>query len=99
MFKKILCAIDFSEFTEEIVGYALAIGMKFDAELHFIHVIPSLTYFTPYESFLTPENLMTVEKNIAIEVDSDFDKVVKDINIPFKKVVKSGVIFAELIDY
>jgi nucleotide-binding universal stress UspA family protein len=99
MFKKIVCPIDFSEFTDEILKYAVNITKKFNAELHLIHIIPNLNYFTPYESFLTPENLVAIEKNIEKEVEEDFEKVMKDIDMPLKKIVKTGVTFVEIIDY
>jgi len=99
MFTKILCPVDFSEFTEEILAYATELAKKFNAELHVIHVIPNLNYFTPYESFLTPENLVAIEKNITKEVANDFDNLLKNIDIPVKKVIKSGVVFVEIIDY
>jgi len=99
MFMKILCPVDFSEFTDEILSYAVAIAKSFDSELHLIHVIPNLNYFTPYESFLTPENLVAIERNIEGEVGKDFDKITKKIDLPFKRVVKTGVTFVEIIDY
>ena len=55
MFKKILCPVDFSEFTKDVVAYAADISRQYGAELHVLHVIPNLTYFTPYESFLRPK--------------------------------------------
>jgi nucleotide-binding universal stress UspA family protein len=64
-----------------------------------IHVIPNLNYFTPYESFLTPENLVAIERNIEVEVNRAFDKIVKKVDIPVKKVIKTGVTFVEIIDY
>jgi nucleotide-binding universal stress UspA family protein len=99
MFKKILCPVDFSEFTDEIIDYAVDITKKFNAKLHMIHVIPNLNYFTPYESFLTPENLVAIERNIEVEVNRAFDKIVKKVDIPVKKVIKTGVTFVEIIDY
>jgi nucleotide-binding universal stress UspA family protein len=99
MFKKIVCPIDFSEHTSEIVAYAASIAKKFNAELHLFHVIPNLNYFTPYESFLTPENLVAIEDNINAEVNRDFDAVIKGIDGPVKKVIKTGVAFVEIIDY
>jgi nucleotide-binding universal stress UspA family protein len=99
MFKKILCPVDFSEFTDEILGYAVNIAKRFDSELHLIHVIPNLNYFTPYESFLTPENLVAIERNIEGEVGKDFDKITKKLDLPFKRVIKTGVTFVEIIDY
>ncbi len=99
MFKKIVCPVDFSEFTDEILNYAVDIAKKYNAELHLIHIIPNLNYFTPYESFLTPENLIAIERNIEKEVDKDFDKITKTLDMSVKKVVKTGVTFVEIIDY
>ncbi|MCX5812857.1 MAG: universal stress protein [Proteobacteria bacterium] len=99
MFKKIVCPIDFSEFTNDIIKYAVSLAKKYDAELHFFHVIPNLNYFTPYESFLTPENLVLIEKNIEKEVEKDFEKIIKGIDISVIKVIKTGVTFIEIIDY
>jgi nucleotide-binding universal stress UspA family protein len=99
MFNKILCPVDFSEFTDQILDYAVTIAKRFDSELHLIHVIPNLNYFTPYESFLTPENLVAIERNIEGEVEKDFDKITKKIDLPFKRIIKTGVTFVEIIDY
>ena len=99
MFEKILCPVDFSEFTDEILAYAVNIAKRFDSELHLIHVIPNLNYFTPYESFLTPENLVAIERNIEGEVGRDFDKITRKLDLPFKRIVKTGVTFVEIIDY
>lgn len=99
MFKKILCPVDFSEFTDQILAHAVSIAKRFDSELHLIHVIPNLNYFTPYESFLTPENLVAIERNIEGEVGRDFDKIMKKIDYPFKRIIKTGVTFIEIIDY
>lgn len=99
MFKKILCPVDFSEYTEGIISYAVEIAKKFNSELHILHVIPNLTYFTPYESFMTPENLIVLEKNIEKEIEKDFENITKKIDFPFKKVIKSGIAFVEIINY
>jgi nucleotide-binding universal stress UspA family protein len=99
MFSKIVYPVDFSDYAKEILEYAVAMAKKFDAELHLIHVIPNLNYFTPYESFLTPENLVAIERNIEKDVAEDFDKLTKDLDIPVKTVVKTGVTFLEIIDY
>jgi universal stress protein A len=99
MFKKILCPVDFSEFTDEILEYAVNIAQKYNSELHLIHIIPNLNYFTPYESFFTPENLIVVEKNMETEVNKDFDELMKKINVPAKKIIKNGAAFVEIINY
>jgi nucleotide-binding universal stress UspA family protein len=99
MFKKIVCPVDFSEFTDEIIEYGVSIAKKFDAELHLLHIIPNLNYFTPYESFLTPENLVAMERSIEREIEKDFENTIKKIDMPVKKAIKTGVTFVEILDY
>jgi len=75
------------------------IAKKFNSELHLLHVIPNLNYFSPYESFLTPENLIAMEKNIEKEIQKDFEKIIKKIDFPIKTSIKTGVTFVEIIEY
>lgn len=99
MFKKILCPVDFSQFTQDVINYALDLAEKYGAELHVMHVVPNMTYFTPYESFLTPENLVAIEKNIQDEVEKKFTKLLKHDTVPTRKAIRTGVPFVEIIDY
>ncbi len=99
MFSRILCPIDFSEVTEEIIAYAADLAGRYGSELHVLHVIPNLNYFTPYESFLTPENLVAIEQNIGREVERDFQKVLAKLDREVVKVIRTGVTFVEIIDY
>lgn len=100
MFSKILVPIDFSEYTDDIVRHATEIARKFGSTIHLIHVIPNMDYFTPYESFMAAENMMTVQKGVEVEVQRDLEKVAAGIEgIPVTKVVRTGVSFVEIVDY
>lgn len=99
MFSKILCPIDFSEYSEEITNYAVNIAKKYNSLLHMLHVIPNLNYFIPYGSFLAAENLVAVEKNIEMEVEKDFEKITRTIDMPVTKAIRTGVAFLEIVDY
>lgn len=100
MFEKILVPIDFSEYTDHILSFAVEIAQKFGASLHLLHVIPNMDYFTPYESFMAAENMIEVQKGIEGEVAKDLEKVAAKIaGVPVTKAVRTGIAFIEVIDY
>ena len=74
MFGKILVPVDFSEYMDEILEYATEIARKFDSSLHLIHIIPTMDYLTPYESFITPENVEAAQKAIEEEVKKQLEE-------------------------
>jgi universal stress protein A len=100
MFKKILVPLDFSDYTDEIINVAVRIAEKFGSAIHLLHVIPNMDYFTPYESFLSAENLVSVQRDIEREVGKDMEAVaekIKDVSVT--KAIHTGVAFLEIIDY
>ncbi len=100
MFKKILVPIDFSEYTDDILAYAREIAQKFGSSIHLMHIIPNMDYFTPYESFIAAENMVTVQKGIEGEVAKDMEEVAgKLAGIATTSAVRTGVAFVEIIDY
>jgi nucleotide-binding universal stress UspA family protein len=100
MFQKILVPIDFSQYGDEILAYALEMARKFNASIDLIHVIPNMDYFTPYESFMAAENIVAVQKGVEGEVEKDLDEIAGKLpGINVKKVIRTGVAFVEIIDY
>jgi len=100
MFQKILVPIDFSQYSDEILAYALAMARKFDASIDLIHVIPNMDYFTPYESFMAAENIVAVQKGVEGEVERDLEEVAQKLpGITVKRVIRTGVAFVEILDY
>lgn len=99
MFEKILVPVDFSDYTEQILDVVLEIGRRFNSEIHLLHVIPTMDYLTPYESFLAVDNLAEVQKQIEQDVEQDLEKVSQKLSAPTIKAVRSGVAFMEIIDY
>jgi nucleotide-binding universal stress UspA family protein len=100
MFSKILVPVDFSEYTDEILEYATEIARKFGASLHLIHVIPTMDYFTPYESFITPENVEAAQQAIAADVKKHLEETAGRISgIAATKAVLTGAAFVEITQY
>jgi universal stress protein A len=100
MFKKILVPLDFSDYTDEIMNVAALIAEKFGSTIHLLHVIPNMDYFTPYESFLPPENLVNLQRDVEREVGKDMEAVAKSAKgITVTKAIHTGVAVLEIIDY
>jgi len=100
MFSRILVPIDFSEYTTDILTYATEIAQKFSSTIHLIHVIPTMNYFAPYESFMAAENIVAVQKGVESEVERDLAEVAKKITgIPVTRAVRRGVSFVEIVEY
>ena len=100
MFSKILVPVDFSEYTDEILEYATEIARKFGASLHLMHVIPTMDYFTPYESFITPENAEAAQQAIAADVKKHLEETAGPISgIAVTRAVRTGAAFVEITQY
>lgn len=99
MFEKILVPVDFSDYTDQILNAALEISRKFNSEIHLLHVIPTMDYLTPYESFLALDNLVEVQKQIEQDVEQDLEKVSQTLPMSVTKAIRTGVAFIEIIDY
>jgi nucleotide-binding universal stress UspA family protein len=99
MFEKILVPVDFSDYTDQILDVVLEISRKFNSEIHLLHIIPTMDYLTPYESFLAVDNLVEVQKQIEQDVEKDLEKVGQKLPVSTVKAIRSGVAFMEIIDY
>lgn len=100
MFGKILVPVDFSEYMDEILEYATEIARKFDSSLHLIHIIPTMDYFTPYEAFITPENVEAAQKAIETDVKKQLEEAAGRIGgIAVTKAVRTGAAFVEITEY
>ena len=82
------------------MNVALQVARKFSSTIHMLHVIPNMDYFTPYESFLSAESLINVQRDIEREVQKDMEEVAKKIkDIPVTSAIHTGVISLEITDY
>lgn len=90
IFKKILCPVDFSEYSILALRYATALAKDNDAELIVYHSIPDLT---PAISYLEGEFLLTVSDALLNNAKSTLDSWIKKFVNPeltVEKVVGQG---------
>jgi nucleotide-binding universal stress UspA family protein len=100
MFSNIVVPIDFSEYTDEILEYASEIAGRFNASVHVIHIVPTMDYFTPYESFMAAEYVEAMQRDIESETVKQLDAAaarVKAANVT--KAIRTGSAFIEITGY
>ncbi len=100
MFERILVPVDFSEFSEGTVRAACELARRFKSEIHLLHVIPTLDYFAPYESFVPVANLEAVQKDVEAEVYAGLAALARFAEeVAVEKAIRQGTAFVEIIEY
>lgn len=87
IFKKILCPVDFSEYSILALRYATALAKDNEAELIVYHSIPDLT---PAISYLEGEFLLTVSDALLNNAKSTLDNWIEKFvgpNLGVEKIV------------
>lgn len=90
IFKKILCPVDFSEYSVLALRYATALARDNDTELIVYHSVPDLT---PAMSYLEGEFLLTVSDALLNNAKSNLDSWIKKFVPPdlvVEKIVGQG---------
>ncbi len=100
MFSKIVVPVDFSEYTDEILEYASAIAKRFDSSVHVIHVVPTMDYFTPYESFMASEYMEVMQRDVKGEIAKQLDAAAAKVTAAsVTKAARTGSAFIEITGY
>ena len=98
--KTIVCAVDFSEYADYALRYAVDLAKIFDADLRLIHVV-ELPFLPSYSLAGVPDLSLPVDE---IEEGSRgrMQGVLKDCRLKHAKVegeVRTGTAFLEIINY
>lgn len=89
--KKILCAIDFSDFTKITLSYGIALAKEFGSQLNLCHIVSNpMTQFTYSQSYIDFEKIQTYEEEQIISAQTRLEELIKDYDIPYDIIVKSG---------
>ncbi len=86
--KKIMCSIDFSDFTDECLGYSAALCKEFNATLVLVHIVIDVESYRG-EGVTGFDNIKLQEKNIQ-KAKEHLGKMVKDLTIDHEIVVIKG---------
>jgi len=97
---RILCAVDFSEYSNYALRYALEFAGIFKADLHLIHVL-ELPFMPTYAMAGLPELSLPTDQ-LEHEVRKHMEQVVQECrqkHEPVTGVVRIGSAFLEIIQY
>lgn len=90
IFRKILCPVDFSEYSNLALRYASALAKDNQAELIVFHSVPDLT---PAASYLEGNYMFTVhdalKSNASSKLDDDVSKIVHN-DVCIRKIIGQG---------
>ena len=95
--EKILCPIDFSEYSKETLKYAVSFAMKDEATLFLLHVIDMRTFEDDLEAIRVKQIKDEITKQHKSRL---LDYVTKEIrnDIKIEALVVQGIPFVEIID-
>lgn len=98
--KKILCPVDFSEYSYEALKYATHMVLKENASLYLIHIVDSRVYDYGgpiYEPETTDAKTMMNQESVKNLKDKLLAKVSNEIEGKVETVISFGVPFVEII--
>ena len=97
---RILCAVDFSEYSAYALRYAVAFARDFDARLELVHVL-ELPFMPTYAMAGLPELSLPTDR-LEEEVRKHMDELVEEVRTDHERVsgtVRIGSAFLEIIQY
>ena len=86
--KKIMCAVDFSNFTDNILSYSVEMCKEFHAKLFVVHVV--LDVKALLKNTETSLDLELLQKGHMREAKEHLEELVKDLNIENEFIVVQG---------
>lgn len=85
---KIMCAIDFSDFTHMIVSYGKSLASEFDARLYLCHIVPTLMVSSHLSSYIDYSGIESEQIRHARE---RLEEIKKEFNIHCEILVSVSV--------
>ncbi|TKB06364.1 universal stress protein [Desulforhopalus sp. IMCC35007] len=86
--KRIMCTVDFSDFTAETLGYSVALCKEFNAALLLVHIITAVDTY-PGQERMTVDHVKLQEKNI-LSARKQLGNMVENLTIDHEIIVLEG---------
>lgn len=86
--KKILCAIDFSDFTNMILSYGKSLAEQFDSKLYICHVVPGAMMVSSHMA--TCIDYAGIEKEHILNARERLEKLADEFDIKCEFIIPAG---------
>lgn len=95
--KKIVCAVDLTEYTPDVAEYAVMVAKAMNAGIVVVHVAPSLTQYSAFE--IQPKALESFVGEISEEASENMQKVMEKYfaDVPAESTVVVGYPAKEIL--
>ncbi len=98
--QRILCPVDFSEFSAKAYDYAYSLAKHYRAKLFLEHVVQPLTISCPYAAF--PDSVSTINEKVRAEAAQQlraFEKIHTHNGIRAEQIVQEGVVTDSILSF
>jgi len=98
--ERILCPIDFSEYSTRASDYAYSLAMHYGSKLFFEHVVQPLTAAYPYYAF--PDTVNQIYWNLGAVAEDRLREIIKDYSwngVQPQFVVERGLVPESILDF
>ena len=85
--KKIMCAVDFSDFTHMIISYGKSMALEFDARLYLCHVVPTLMVSGHMPSYI---DYAGIERDHVRNARIRLEEIAEEFDIQCEIIVSVG---------
>ncbi len=97
---RILCPVDFSEFSAKACDYAYSLAKHYRAKLFLDHVVQPLTISYPYADF--PDSVSTINEKVRAEAARQlraFEKIHTHNGIRAEQIVQEGMVTDSILSF
>ena len=97
--KRILCSVDFAEFSPQIADYAKTLARAFGSEVHVVYVAPTLAQYVGFQ--VAPSSIENFVGEIISGAESTMAKFMEEhfAGVPSQSHVLTGYAAEEILSY
>ena len=97
--QKILCAVDFADFSPQVADYANTLANAFQGEIHVLYIVPSMSQYVGLQ--VAPSSIENFVGEIISGAEDSMNKFIQDhfSEVPVQGKVITGYAAEEILRY